>query len=211
MDNRKRRETGQAYQLDGPMLEEMRRQRRLLQRFNQTDAGDFEALREQLPGLLAAVGNGCSICPPFYCDYGTGISVGDRFFANFNCVILDAAPVTIGNDVFLGPNVSIYTSGHPMHPAGRNAGYEYALPVTVGNDVWIGGNSVLLPGVTVGNGCVIGAGSVVNRDIPPHSFAAGNPCRVIREIGEEERQYYYRKQRFEPEIMAVLDAETAGS
>lgn len=135
--------------------------------------------------------------PPFQCDYGYNINIGDNFFANYNCVILDCAPVNIGNNVMFGPNVSIYTAGHPIHPERRNEGWEYAYPVNIGNNVWLGGNTVVNAGITIGDNVVIGSGSVVTKDIPANSVAVGNPCKVIRAITDEEKDYYYRKLRFD--------------
>ena len=120
---------------------------------------------------------------PFYCDYGYNISVGENFFANYNFVILDAAPVTIGDNVFIAPNVGIYTANHPLDAEKRNQGLETAHPVTIGNNVWIGAGVQILPGVVIGEGSVIGAGSVVNKSIPTNVLAVGNPCKVIRNIG----------------------------
>lgn len=119
---------------------------------------------------------------PFLCDYGYNIHIGDNFYANHNLVILDGATVKFGDNVFVAPNCGFYTAGHPIDAAERNKGLEYARPITVGNDVWIGGNVCVLPGVTIGDDCVIGAGSVVVKDIPPHSVAVGNPCKVIKKI-----------------------------
>ena len=119
---------------------------------------------------------------PFHCDYGYNIELGENFYMNVNCVILDEARVIFGDNVFVAPGCGFYTAGHPFDIELRNKGMEYAKPITVGNNVWIGGNAVVLPGVTIGDNCVIGAGSVVNRDIPANTLAAGNPCRVIREL-----------------------------
>lgn len=135
--------------------------------------------------------------PPFHCDYGYNINIGDNFFANYHCVILDCAPVNIGDNVMFGPNVSIYTAGHPIHPEKRNEGWEYAYPVNIGNNVWVGGNTVINAGITIGDNVVIGSGSVVTKDIPANSVAVGNPCKVIRAITDEEKDYYYRKLRFD--------------
>ena len=135
--------------------------------------------------------------PPLYCDYGTNIQVGENFFANYQLTVLDCAAVTIGDNVQIAPNVSIYTAGHPLHPDSRNSGYEYALPITIGDNVWIGGNVVICPGVTIGDCAVIGAGSVVTRDVPPWTVAAGNPCRVLRQITEADRDFYYRDRKFD--------------
>lgn len=120
---------------------------------------------------------------PFLCDYGKHIRVGKRFFANFNFVVLDEAPVTIGDDCFIGPNVSIYTACHSTDPVERNTRQEWAKPVTIGDNCWIGGSVTILPGVTIGDGCTIGAGSVVVSDIPPHTVAVGNPCRPVKKLG----------------------------
>ena len=121
-------------------------------------------------------------------------------------MILDPAPVTIGDRVMIAPNVSLYTAGHPVHPDSRRSGYEYGQPITIGDDVWIGGSTTVLPGVTIGDGAVIGAGSVVTRDIPPMVIAAGNPCRVIRPITQEDRKYYYKDRFFTQEELEEIQA-----
>ena len=132
--------------------------------------------------ILGKTGQRFKILSPFWCDYGFNIEVGENFFANFNLVILDEARVTFGDNVFIAPNCAFYTAGHPLDVAQRNAGLEYSLPIRVGNNVWIGGNVCVMPGVTIGDNTVIGAGSVVVHDIPAGVLAAGNPCRVIRQL-----------------------------
>ena len=159
---------------------------------------------ERIPGLLKELfgktGEAVFIEPPFHCDYGYNIEVGENFFANYNCTILDVAKVKVGKNVLLGPNVSVYTAGHPLHSESRNSGYEYGISITIGDNVWIGGSAVIMAGVTIGSNVVIGGGSVVTRDIPDGVAAAGNPCRVIREITEEDRKYYFRDRVFDVEI-----------
>lgn len=159
--------------------------------------------REKIPAMLknlfGKTGEVLFVEPPFHCDYGWNIEVGENFFANYNLTILDVGKVTIGKNAQIAPNVSIFTAGHPIHPDSRNSGYEYGIPITIGDNVWIGGNAVILPGVTIGNNVVIGAGSVVSKDIPDNMIAAGNPCRVIREITEEDRKYYFKKNEFDVE------------
>ena len=137
----------------------------------------------EIPGKT---GENFIIEQPFYCDYGYNISVGENFYSNFNLVILDEATVTIGDNVFIAPNVGIYTSSHPLDAEQRNLGLETAYPVRIGNNVWIGAGVQILPGVSIGNNSVIGAGSVVNKSIPANVLAVGNPCRVVREIEETE-------------------------
>jgi maltose O-acetyltransferase len=144
------------------------------------DSGDDEVeLRRELFG---STGTNLLLEPPFYCDYGSNIYIGDNVFFNFNCVVLDVTPVTIGSDTMFGPAVQIYTATHPLEASERLKGLEAGTSITIGSGVWVGGGAMLLPGVTVGDRSVIGAGSVVTRDIPPDVFAAGNPCRVIREL-----------------------------
>lgn len=143
---------------------------------------DMKARTELLHRLLGEVKGEILIEQPFHCDYGYNISVGINFYANFNLVILDGAKVSFGDNVFIAPNCGFYTAGHPLNPEERNKGLEYARPITVGDNVWIGAQVCVLPGVSIGNNCVIGAGSVVTKDIPANSVAVGNPCRVIRKI-----------------------------
>lgn len=150
--------------------------------YNMLSPKDTDARLELLKGLLGTSFDSILIEQPFYCDYGYNIHVGRNFYSNHNLVILDGAPVRFGDNVFIAPNCGFYTAGHPLEASQRNQGLEYARPITVGNDVWIGAHVCVLPGVTIGDNCVIGAGSVVTRDIPSNSLAVGNPCRVIRKI-----------------------------
>ena len=143
-----------------------------------------------LKKLLGKTGTMYYLEPPFRCDYGYNIELGEHFYANFNLIILDCAKVSIGNNVFFGPNVALYTAGHPMHPDPRNEKTEWAKSIEIGDNVWLGGNVVVNPGVKIGSNTVIGSGSVVTRDIPDWVFAAGNPCRVIRPVTEEDRAPY---------------------
>lgn len=167
---------------------------------NHIHPDQYEEIPQMLKGMFGKTGKHLFVEPPFFCDYGYNIEVGENFFANYNCTILDVAKVTIGKNVMLAPNVSLYTAGHPLHAETRNTGYEYGISITIGDNVWIGGSVVVLPGVTIGSNVVIGGGSVVSRDIPDNVVAAGNPCRVIREITEEDRNYYYKKRKFDLQI-----------
>ena len=137
---------------------------------------------EILQKLIPHAGQGLWIQPPFYCDYGTNITLGEKVFFNFNCVVLDVMEVKVGDRTLFGPNVQIYTATHPMDYKERASGLEFAKPITIGEDVWVGGSAIICPGVTIGDRVVIGAGSVVTKDIPSDVFAAGNPCKVIRKL-----------------------------
>ncbi len=158
--------------------------------FNHSHPDDIDRREAILKGLFARLGEGFVIEGPLHCDYGFNIEIGERFYANVNLVILDGAKVRIGNDVFIAPNVGIYTAGHPLDAERRNQGLEYAHPVTIGDNVWIGAGVNILPGVSIGANSVIGAGAVVVRDIPAGVLAAGNPARVIRPISDDDRQRY---------------------
>ncbi|MCL2628890.1 MAG: sugar O-acetyltransferase [Oscillospiraceae bacterium] len=170
-----------------------------IQEYNTCRADDFERKEKLLRGILGKAGEDVWIEPPFFCDYGYNIEVGEFFYANYNCIILDVAKVKIGDNVMFAPNVAIYTAGHPVHPESRSSGYEYGIGITIGNNVWIGGNTVINPGVTIGDNTVIGAGSVVTKDIPANVIAMGIPCKVIREITEADRKYYYKDRIFDVE------------
>lgn len=198
MDQRKRRDAQLPYISDESVMEEQKNARRLTQALNTIDRSDFDGIARIVKELLGK-SEGAFINPPFYCDYGSHIEVGKNFFANYNCTILDVAKVTIGDNCLFAPNVSIYTAGHPVHPDTRNTMYEYGISVSIGDNVWVGGNVVICPGVHIGNNAVIGAGSVVTKDIPDNVIAAGNPCRVIREITEADRKLYFRDREFDEE------------
>ncbi len=171
---------------DRELLKERSHAKGLLYQYNLTPPDKEKERISILQGLLGKCPENLIIEPPFYCDYGYNIEIGNHFFANMNLVILDGAKVTIGENVFIAPNVAIYTAGHPFSVSQRIVGLEYAYPVCIGNNVWIGGNVVILPGVTIGDNCVIGAGSVVTKDIPTNTIAVGNPCRVMRNLTKEE-------------------------
>lgn len=198
MDNIERRDKGLVYISDESIFGEQKIARTLTQKLNTVDRTDFDAISKIVKELLGK-SEGAFINPPFYCDYGSHIEVGKNFFANYNCTILDVAKVKIGDNCQFAPNVSIYTAGHPVHPDTRNSGYEYGKAVTIGHNVWIGGSTVICPGVTIGNNVVIGAGSVVTKDIPDMVIAAGNPCKVIRNITEDDRRLYFKQEVIDDE------------
>ena len=182
MTEREKMIAGELYDpMDPELVAARTRARDLCYTLNHSKEAEADERRRVLRDLLFAGGDSVLLEPPFYCDYGSNISLGERCFFNFNCVILDVCPVRIGDFCFFGPNVQIYTPLHPMDAAARRL-KEYGAPITIGSDVWVGGGAMILAGVTVGARTVIGAGSVVTRDLPPDVFAAGNPCRVIRTI-----------------------------
>jgi maltose O-acetyltransferase len=166
---------------DSQLTVERQRARDLLKRLNDTRESEQEERSGILRELIGRATDAC-IQPPFFCDYGTNITLGKNVFFNFNCVVLDVAPVQIGDFVLFGPAVQIYTATHPISAAQRRQGLESGKPVVISSDVWIGGGAIICPGVTIGARSIIGAGSVVTRDIPEDVFAAGNPCRVIRSL-----------------------------
>ncbi len=152
--------------------------------YNQIRPSARAERREALRHIVGSMGEHANVVAPFWCDYGKNIHLGENFYANHGLVILDAAPVSFGHDVYLGPNCVFSTAGHPIDAARRNEGLEYALPITVGDSVWMGMGVLVCPGVTIGSNVVIGAGSVVTRDIPSGVVAVGNPCRVLRKVSE---------------------------
>ena len=173
---------GEPYDpLDSELVSARARARDLCQDLNATREADQEARRRSLRELFAAGGDTVWMQPPFFCDYGTNIELGERVFFNFNCVVLDVCLVRIGDFCLFGPAVQIYTPVHPMDAKLRRQ-QEFGKPVEIGSDVWVGGGAMILPGVRIGSRAVIGAGSVVTRDVPEGVFAAGNPCRVIRDV-----------------------------
>ncbi len=167
---------------DSQLIAERLECKEMCRDYNDLRPKDNDGRNRLLHKLLGEISGDILIEQPFYCDYGYNIKVGKNFYANFNLVILDGAPVTFGDNVFIAPNCGFYTAGHPVDAVERNKGLEYARPITVGNDVWIGAHVCVLPGVTIGDNCVIGAGSVVTKDIPSGSVAVGNPCKVIKKI-----------------------------
>jgi maltose O-acetyltransferase len=174
---------GELYNGSDPeLLADRLRARELCQKLAALSPRASDSERSALLAQLFGAATDAFVTPPFYCDYGRNIELGRNVYVNFNCVILDVAKVTVGNNVLFGPAVQVYTASHPMSAKERLTGLEYGKPIAVGNDVWLGGGAIVCPGVSIGDGSVIGAGSVVVGNIPPGVFAAGNPCRVIREI-----------------------------
>lgn len=198
MNEKERMLAGLPYKawLDG-LTEERDENKKRIYQYNRLFPEQKEEQMKLIKEILGKCGEEVFIEAPFHCDYGYNIEVGENFYANYNLTILDVGKVIIGENVLIAPNVSIYTAGHSIHPDSRNSGYEYGIEVTIGDNVWIGGNTVINPGVHIGNNAVIGSGSVVTKDIPDNAVAVGNPCKVVRFIGEEDRRYYYKNKEFD--------------
>lgn len=177
------------------LMKDRKKCKRLLWLYNQTTEEEQEYRRELITELFENIGESFQIETPFHCDYGCHISIGENFYSNYDCIIIDVCDVKIGNNVFFGPRVGLYTAGHPIDAEVRNTMLEFGKPITIGDSVWFGGNVVVTPGVTIGSNVVIGAGSVVTKDIPDNCVAVGNPCRVLRPITEEDKAYWKALER----------------
>ncbi|WP_110112158.1 sugar O-acetyltransferase [Bacillus sp. CGMCC 1.16541] len=167
---------------DEQLVKERENARRLTRLFNETTETQYDERKDLLKKLFGSTGENVYLEPTFRCDYGSNIHVGENFFANFDCIILDVCEVRIGANCMFAPGVHIYTATHPIDAIERNRGLESGIPVTIGDNVWVGGGAIINPGVTIGDNAVIGAGSVVTKDIPANTVAAGNPCRVIKKL-----------------------------
>jgi galactoside O-acetyltransferase len=187
--------TGKPFKPDKEILDIYNFAQELIFDLNALRPSEIDKRNAIIKTVFGNIGNKFTIRRPFYCNFGHNISVGENFLANYNCIILDSAKITIGDNVMLAPNVRLFTAGHPISPELRDC--CYAFPITIGNNVWIGGGAIVNPGITIGNNTIIGSGSVVTKDIPANVIAAGNPCRVIREITDDDRKYYYKKLKFE--------------
>ncbi|MFQ9922252.1 MAG: sugar O-acetyltransferase [Beduini sp.] len=196
VNNKERLLAGKLYRSEGEEIGQMKQHgRRLSYLFNQTTPDENEKREQLIRELFGSAGTGLYVKPPFYCSHGSNISVGDDCFINFDCIFLDLNRITLGNNVMIGPRVSIYTASHPIDKEVRKSGLEYALPVVIGDDVWIGGSVVINPGVEIGKGTIIGSGSVVTKNIPANVIAAGNPCRIIRALSAQDREYWIKQQK----------------
>ena len=200
MTLRERMKSGKIYFCNDPDL--MREQLACLDRlydFNRTRPSELELRTKLLRELPADVGENCYVEPPLHANWGCHTHFGNNVYANFNLTLVDDTDIFVGDSVMFGPNVTLATAGHPVDPELRRKVAQFNLPIRIGNNVWIGANAVVLPGITIGDNSVIGAGSVVTRDVPPDVVAVGNPCRVLRPIGPRDREYYCRDRRIELE------------
>ena len=180
---------------DKELLEDRIKAKDMCHEYNLLLPSKIEEQKKIMKELLGKTKENCTVTAPFWCDYGYNIEVGENFYTNHNVVILDGAKVIFGDNVFIAPNCGFYTAGHPLDSERRNAGLEYAYPITVGNNVWFGAGVHVMPGVSIGNDVVIAAGSIVTKDIPSGVIAGGVPCKVIREITEEDKQGYITRKK----------------
>ena len=184
---------GLLYPLDQELWNAYIHSKSITRQLNATLETEVARRKELVQELFAEAGENAYVEPPFYCDYGRNTEVGKNFYCNYDCVFLDRGPITIGENVMFGPKVALYAVNHPIDPEVRATNWDYPEPITIGNNVWIGGSTVVCPGATIGDNTVIGAGSVVTKDIPANVVAAGNPCRVIRTITQEECDYWIKQ------------------
>lgn len=190
MNARQLQQNGYLYPLDEELLQAHNNSKRITRLLNSTLETQRDERKQLVQELFAEAGENSYIEPPFFCDYGRNTRVGKNFYCNYDCVFLDCGKITIGDNVMLGPKVALYAVNHPIDPVVRSTNYDYPEPITIGSNVWIGGSTVVCPGATIGDNTVIGAGSVVVKDIPANVVAAGNPCRVIRPITQADTDYW---------------------
>ena len=194
MDIRERMKNGKLYFCtDESVAREQLHSLDKLYYFNQPRPSEMEKRQELLKSILAEVGENCYVEPPLHANWGKNTHFGSNVYANFNLTLVDDTDVYVGDSVMFGPNVTVATAGHPVDPELRRKVAQFNIPVHIGNNVWIGAGAVLLPGVHIGDNSVIGAGSIVTKDIPANVVALGNPCRVLREISDRDREYYYKE------------------
>lgn len=195
MSERERMLSGKMFTSKGDeeLSELSHKNRGRMQEFNRSKREEYELRDQIMREVFGSVGDNSMVEQPVQIDYGAHIHIGDNFYANFDCIFMDVAEIKIGNDVMIGPRVSLLTASHPVGAKARRSGLEYALPITIEDDVWIGGNTTVLPGVRIGKASIIGAGSVVTGDIPPGVMAAGNPCRVLRRLTKDDDVYWDEK------------------
>ncbi|WP_025023976.1 sugar O-acetyltransferase [Companilactobacillus nodensis] len=182
---------------DQELAKDSHRAKSITRLYNQTTEDDGDIRHDLLKKLFGKTGDNIYFEPPFHTDYGIHTTIGEDFYANYDCIFLDIAPITIGKNVMFGPRVGLYTAGHPIDAVIRNEAYEYGKPIVIGDDVWIGGGVIVNPGVTIGSNVVIGSGSVITKDIPDNVIAVGNPCHVLREINENDKKVWeLEKQKY---------------
>ncbi len=192
--------SGELYEEGKDMETEQKKWNEVLYDYNQTRPSESKKREQLLTKLLASCGEGCYVEPPLHANWGAHTHLGKNVYVNFNLTLVDDAPVYIGDHVKIGPNVTIATAGHPIQPELRKRKMQFNLAVTIKDNVWIGANTVVLPGVTIGKNSVIGAGSVVTKDIPANVVAVGNPCNVLREVNEQDSQYYHKDKKIDPSV-----------
>lgn len=198
-DNLDRMNAGLVYDpTDDSLMDDQAAALEMLYDFNATRPSQSAERQELLARMFASVGTGCYIEPPLHANWaGRHVTLGDNVYANFNLTLVDDVAITIGSNVMIAPNVVIATAGHPILPELRREAAQFNLPVVIGDNVWIGAGALIMPGITIGDDTVIGAGSVVTRDIPAGVIAVGSPCRVVREIGDHDREFYWRDRRID--------------
>lgn len=193
------------YPMDDTIVEKQTACLELLYDYNATRPSETKKREGLLRKMFAEIGEGCYIEPPFHANFGGHhVHFGKDVYANFNLTMVDDTHIYVGDNTMFGPNVTVATAGHPILPQLRDIGYQYNSPVYIGRNCWLGAGVVVLPGITIGDNTVVGAGSVVTKNLPANVVAVGNPCRVLREIGEHDREYYFKDKRINERILAML-------
>ncbi len=200
---KERLHTGELYLPgDEAIMEEQKKCLERLYDFNRTRPGEMEKRQEMMKEMFAEVGENCYIEPPFHANFGGAhIHLGKNVYANFNLTCVDDTHIYIGDYTMFGPNVTVATAGHPLLPSLRERGYQYNMPVHIGRNCWIGAGAIILPGITVGDNVVIGAGSIVTKDLPSNVLAVGNPCRILREINDHDKEYYFKNRKIQRDLL----------